>query len=550
MGFPPNFWAGEANDPGVCVFVTPPSIFVFCLRGVELKTRERIEVGFKQATSDRSGNRGRRLSRSRSVGPSSPAILADGSLNSFTRCPGCCRAFGLVSGTLIRDTGSCRAVSDALAVGAPVVTGGNACRLVVRGRNGSERGATGRLSFTLRIRCRVPTGTPLPMRAIGSRIAGVCHHIWIEQNWRLKTSMILTSQQKDLLFAIVDEHLSGDGAPFSFVESHTGSGLCYPCGRSIPVSATEVDFRQLAKEGLITFARVSRSLNGKPTQLGIETVASLRGKAVPSGDPARLPDTTRPVSRALRPLTSLGGISPPPTPTIRAPRITYEYPEDFPQSAQQRIFAEQMRAEEFLDEKKGSIRDEADADALLLEFVLRVFAAFAEEICNLGIQGTWSGERIESECHGFLRHLAHAAHLTSGGEIRDNVRSEIERSAEWKEYRRRLREVADTQAKHEPMAVDKVRTSPANKTTHVAVLETILEKRSTTLAKWADHHKVGRTTLFDWKAAQVSSKSLKGKVSDAKIAAIEKAIEHDAKELGLALGLALGPTRTSSDWSE
>ena len=96
--------------------------------------------------------------------------------------------------------------------------------------------------------------------------------------------MNLTSQQKDLLFAIVDAHLSGDGAPFIFVQSHTGSGLCYPRGHSIPVRAVEVDFRQLAEERLITFVRVSGpGLSGKPTQLGIETAASLRGQAATSG---------------------------------------------------------------------------------------------------------------------------------------------------------------------------------------------------------------------------------------------------------------------------
>ena len=74
----------------------------------------------------------------------------------------------------------------------------------------------------------------------------------------------------------------------------------------------------------------------------------------------------------------------------------------------------------------------------------------------------------------------------------------------------------------------------------MAILETILEKGPTTLEKWAGGHKLGRTTVFDWKAAQVSGKSLKGKVSDSKIAEIQKAIEGDAKALGLT-------TRTDSD---
>jgi len=75
---------------------------------------------------------------------------------------------------------------------------------------------------------------------------------------------------------------------------------------------------------------------------------------------------------------------------------------------------------------------------------------------------------------------------------------------------------------------------------HLNLLKMILEKRPTTLEKWAGEHKLGRTTVFDWKAGRGAGKSLKGKVSDAKITAIEKAIEDDAKALGL-------PTRTRSD---
>ena len=106
--------------------------------------------------------------------------------------------------------------------------------------------------------------------------------------------MNLTSQQKDLLSAIVDAHLSGDGAPFIFVQSRSGSGLCYPRGRPIPVNVDEVDFLQLAEEGLINVVRVSGTgLRGKPTQLGIDTVASgrsrsTRGEMASSRDPARL----------------------------------------------------------------------------------------------------------------------------------------------------------------------------------------------------------------------------------------------------------------------
>jgi hypothetical protein len=96
--------------------------------------------------------------------------------------------------------------------------------------------------------------------------------------------MNLTSQQKDLLLAIVDAHHSGDGAPFIFVHHNSGSGLCYPGGIEVRLNADELDFRQLEREKLITFRRVSVDvLRGKPTALGIEAAASLRDVARSEG---------------------------------------------------------------------------------------------------------------------------------------------------------------------------------------------------------------------------------------------------------------------------
>jgi len=62
----------------------------------------------------------------------------------------------------------------------------------------------------------------------------------------------LTPQQKDLLIAIVDRHVPANGVPFS-------------------------DFRQLQRERLITLQTVGPNVaSGKPTELGIQTVRSLR----------------------------------------------------------------------------------------------------------------------------------------------------------------------------------------------------------------------------------------------------------------------------------
>jgi hypothetical protein len=67
----------------------------------------------------------------------------------------------------------------------------------------------------------------------------------------------------------------------------------------------------------------------------------------------------------------------------------------------------------------------------------------------------------------------------------------------------------------------------------VDLLRRIVAKKTITVETWAAEHKFGRTTVYDWKAARLTGKSLKGKVSDPKIAQIERAIEDDGKALGL-----------------
>jgi hypothetical protein len=75
---------------------------------------------------------------------------------------------------------------------------------------------------------------------------------------------------------------------------------------------------------------------------------------------------------------------------------------------------------------------------------------------------------------------------------------------------------------------------------HLNLLDRIVDKKAMTFEKWADDHRIGRSTFFDWKALRGACKPLKGKVSRKKSLEIEAAIEKDAEKLGLA-------TRTDSD---
>lgn len=165
-----------------------------------------------------------------------------------------------------------------------------------------------------------------------------------------------------------------------------------------------------------------------------------------------------PVSRVPPPPRYLGGISPPQAPIVTIPKIAIEYPGDFSQAARSRIFREQVRAGDALDQKRSSIRSTEDLKAAQLSLILQVFAAFAKEACDLGRQGTWAAERCGSECLTVLLHCARVVRLTREGTIPDDVQSTIERSDKWKEYRQLILEVADKQAAD--AQVDSIRQAP------------------------------------------------------------------------------------------
>jgi hypothetical protein len=69
--------------------------------------------------------------------------------------------------------------------------------------------------------------------------------------------------------------------------------------------------------------------------------------------------------------------------------------------------------------------------------------------------------------------------------------------------------------------------------THVDLLEQIVARKNITIEAWGNDNKIGRTSLFDWKARRLAGTPLKSKVSEEMSAAIENAIERDAKALGL-----------------
>jgi hypothetical protein len=203
------------------------------------------------------------------------------------------------------------------------------------------------------------------------------------------------------------------------------------------------------------------------------------------------------------------------------------------------------------------------ADALRLpSLIQKVFFAFCAQARNACQDGNWTVADVSRACDAAWPLIFDFYCVRERGACSEEAKSPLRVSLwrtiiddlQWKQHLSDLEVLgagASTDAASRDAAKGGVIKStrddspdrekaPAKQNEHVALLDIILAKRPTTLAKWASAHKLGRTTVFDWKAAQVSGKPLKGKVSDSKIAAIEKAIDDDAKALGLV-------TRTDSD---
>jgi hypothetical protein len=109
-----------------------------------------------------------------------------------------------------------------------------------------------------------------------------------------------------------------------------------------------------------------------------------------------------PVSRIPPPRRPLSGISAPLPPVVTVPRVMWDPPGEFPSSASANVFAAKVRAADILEQKKNSVDSDEQAESMLLQFVLQLFAAFVEEAHKLAKEGIWSGAQFESECLDFL----------------------------------------------------------------------------------------------------------------------------------------------------
>ena len=166
------------------------------------------------------------------------------------------------------------------------------------------------------------------------------------------------------------------------------------------------------------------------------------------------------------------------------------------------------------------------------EYVLRVFAVFAREACELGKHGGWSARQIGIAVMDFLKslafdlradysHLGMPSMLGTFNEIRPEVLYELKASREWSIYQDELMKVADFQDMFPHRSTESTKLSasgdvreldgtPASKAKTISEkLDDIVMHDEISHEELASKMKLGRTTYFQVKAGRGGRKSKK-----------------------------------------
>jgi len=131
-----------------------------------------------------------------------------------------------------------------------------------------------------------------------------------------------------------------------------------------------------------------------------------------------------------------------------------EYPEEFSRQARARVEDEKTVASRVLEQAKQNLNTSMwgpglEIEALVRDYILRVFIVFVQEACKLGRKNLWTVDRVESESIEFLRWFTIKAWYEKGrdklerqicsmvndrGQIRSHVQRKYEKSAQWRQY--------------------------------------------------------------------------------------------------------------------
>jgi len=240
-----------------------------------------------------------------------------------------------------------------------------------------------------------------------------------------------------------------------------------------------------------------------------------------------------------------------------------DYPREFSQEARNRVEAAMILARREMAEARRTspapwshnvCYPGPEFQEAFFASIMRVFLVFARDAVHLCTSNGWALDRVNREANEFLRVLTVKWRFEEGRDARGNEMRDVcgnwggglerwvdetfRNREEWRRYEDLLLEISGVvNTLTAPSGPETASANSPEGDPHLITLEAILEKFPTTLEKWADRHKFGRTTVFDWRSARSAGRSPAGKVSVEKSTEIEKAIEDDANVLGLELGL-------------
>jgi hypothetical protein len=144
-----------------------------------------------------------------------------------------------------------------------------------------------------------------------------------------------------------------------------------------------------------------------------------------------------------------------------------KYHSEFPRVARARVEAETLRAYSALEQEvQGTASRRRDGP--FIRCVMRVFLVFAREACEFGKKSghrAWSDRELDRRCRDFLLEIVIDAWednakdlgirriFSAGGwgySLDDDVRRQIEKSPEWKQYQELLLDAFESQSQSHP----------------------------------------------------------------------------------------------------
>lgn len=140
-----------------------------------------------------------------------------------------------------------------------------------------------------------------------------------------------------------------------------------------------------------------------------------------------------------------------------------QYPQDFSKEAIARVEAEKILATQDLQEQIEAAPYPGNVKELAKAAILQIIAAFAKEACELGFQGKWAVDYVETAVLEALRvttldmeyrYSGRVTSLASNGYIRTEIMQEFHQSKEWKQYQKNRLAVARAQAQGKVMSND------------------------------------------------------------------------------------------------